>query len=79
VAQTTILGFHQDAAGDWVAELACGHRQHLRHRPPWEVRPWVTDPDARAARVGAPIACPLCDAEAAAVAPPPGPARESPR
>ena len=36
VATTTITGFHQDAAGDWVAELACGHAQHVRHRPPWQ-------------------------------------------
>jgi len=62
VARTTIAGFHQDEADDWVADLACGHRQHMRHRPPWTVRPWVTDAAARAARVGQPIDCPLCDA-----------------
>jgi hypothetical protein len=27
-----IVGFHQDTEGDWVAELDCGHRQHVRHR-----------------------------------------------
>ncbi len=58
--RTTIAAFHQDAAGEWVAELACGHRQHVRHRPPWQVRAWVQDPEARAARIGAPIDCPLC-------------------
>jgi predicted cupin superfamily sugar epimerase len=58
--RTTIAGFHQDEAGDWVADLACGHRQHMRHRPPWTVRAWVVDPDQRAARVGQPIDCPLC-------------------
>jgi len=61
VARTTIAGFHQDEADDWVADLACGHRQHMRHRPPWTVRAWVMDPAARAARVGQPIDCPLCD------------------
>lgn len=46
-----------------MAELACGHRQHLRHEPPWQVRAWVTDAAERAARIGAPIECPLCDRE----------------
>lgn len=26
-----IVGFHQDEGGDWVAELSCMHRQHVRH------------------------------------------------
>ncbi|MCB1185380.1 DUF3565 domain-containing protein, partial [bacterium] len=30
----TITGFIQDEAGDWIALLACGHRRHVRHRPP---------------------------------------------
>jgi hypothetical protein len=60
VPTTAISGFHQDAAGDWVAELACGHTQHMRHRPPWQNRPWVMTEAGRAAKVGAPIACPQC-------------------
>ncbi|HVT10186.1 MAG TPA: cupin domain-containing protein [Polyangia bacterium] len=60
--RTSIAGFRQDPAGDWIADLACGHRQHVRHRPPWQLRPWIDDPAARAARVGAPIDCPLCEA-----------------
>ena len=60
VATTTIHGFHQDAAGDWVADLACGHAQHLRHRPPWELRPWVANEADRARKLGAEIDCPLC-------------------
>lgn len=62
MARTTIAGFHQDEAGDWVADLACGHRQHVRHRPPWQVRPWAVDPTLRAARIGMAIECPSCDA-----------------
>src|SRR6185295_19319236 len=58
---TTITGFQQDEAGDWVAELACDHRQHMRHRPPWTVRAWVTTAEGRLAKLGAPIDCPLCD------------------
>ena len=61
MARTTIAGFHSDESGDWVAELACGHGQHVRHQPPWQERPWVLDPDQRGARVGASIDCPLCD------------------
>ena len=61
MAATTITGFHRDEAGDWVAELACGHGQHMRHRPPWQQRAWVLDPDQRAGRVGTAIDCPLCD------------------
>ena len=30
-----IIGFHQDEDGDGVAELGCGHTQHVRHNPPW--------------------------------------------
>jgi hypothetical protein len=63
VATTTIIGFHQDAESDWVAELACGHNQHVRHRPPWQQRPWVATAEGRAARLGQKIDCPLCDAD----------------
>ncbi len=57
----SILGFHPDSDGDWVAELSCYHTQHLRHRPPFQQRPWVLDPAGRASRVGSDIDCPLCD------------------
>lgn len=57
----TISGFRQDEAGDWVAELNCLHRQHVRHQPPFQDRAWVNDDAARQARVGTPIECPLCD------------------
>lgn len=36
-----ITGFHQDEAGDWVAELNCHHGQHVRNKPPFFNRPWV--------------------------------------
>lgn len=29
-----IVGFHQDQKGHWVADLECGHAQHVRHDPP---------------------------------------------
>lgn len=56
-----IVGFHQDEEGDWVAHLSCLHRQHVRHRPPFQDRPWVVEEETRNARVGSPIDCPLCD------------------
>ena len=59
---TTIAGFHADDAGDWVAELSCGHGQHMRHKPPWQVRPWVTTAEGREGKIAASIECPLCDA-----------------
>lgn len=60
MATTIISGFHRDPEGYWVAELACGHNQHMRHRPPMERRPWVESEVERAKKVGAPIDCPLC-------------------
>lgn len=55
------MSFHRDGQGDWVAQLECGHRQHVRHRPPFQVRPWVQDERGRASRLGLPLGCPLCD------------------
>lgn len=57
----TISGFHQDDAGDWVAELSCLHGQHVRHRPPFQDRPWVITEAGRQERLGTDIDCPLCD------------------
>src|SRR4051794_31829901 len=62
-AERSIVGFHRDERGDWVAELSCGHAQHIRHRPPFELRAWVLDDDARLNRVGTLRDCPLCDRE----------------
>jgi tellurite methyltransferase len=56
-----ITGFHPDEDGDWVAELVCGHNQHVWHRPPFQERSWVTTPAGRAARLGTALSCPLCD------------------
>lgn len=57
----TIAGYHPDEVGEWVAELSCGHNQHVRHDPPFHERPWVLDAAGRASRVGQPLECPLCD------------------
>jgi hypothetical protein len=59
--ERAIVGFHQDDRGDWVAELTCGHQRHIRHRPPFELRPWVLDTEARQERLGTMLDCGLCD------------------
>ena len=56
-----IVGFRQDDHGDWIAGLVCLHSQHVRHRPPFQPRPWVETPVGRAERVGTELDCPLCD------------------
>lgn len=55
-----IVGFHQDDSGDWVADLECGHTQHVRHIPPWQNRPWVVTAAGREARLGERLACVKC-------------------
>ena len=61
MAERTIVGFHRDEQGDWIAELECGHGQHLRHRPPWELRPWVMTAEGRREHMGKALRCRLCD------------------
>ena len=56
-----MTGFRRDDDGDWVAELSCLHSQHIRHQPPFWEAAWIEDDEARAERVGEPLACPLCD------------------
>jgi Protein of unknown function (DUF3565) len=56
-----IVGFHPDEHGDWVADLKCGHTQHVRHRPPWQQRPWVMTEEGRRSRLGVELECVNCD------------------
>jgi hypothetical protein len=56
-----IVDFHQDQAGDWVADLECGHTQHVRHHPPFELRPWVVTPEGRESKLGVKLDCKKCD------------------
>ena len=58
-----IAGFHLDDEGDWVADLECGHTQHVRHDPPWQVRPWVVTDEGRAGRIGTILNCRRCAEE----------------
>ncbi len=56
--QQRIVGFHQDEEGQWVAELECGHTQHVRHEPPWQVREWTQTEEGRRGRLGTCLDCP---------------------
>lgn len=68
--ERVIAGFHQDEEGHWVADLACGHTIHVRHDPPWQVRPWVLTAESRAARLGTTLPCRACgEGDAAAPTP----------
>jgi hypothetical protein len=58
-----IIAFHQDEEGHWVADLDCGHGQHVRHNPPWMNRPWVITPEGRRGRLGVILDCKKCDEE----------------
>lgn len=56
-----IVGYCRDTEGDWVAKLRCGHQQHVRHKPPWTVRPWVASAAGRESMLGFTLACPQCE------------------
>jgi len=50
--EQAITGYHLDDENDWVAELVCGHFQHVRHQPPFINRPWVVNEQGRTAMLG---------------------------
>lgn len=56
-----IIGYHKDLKGDWIAELDCGHTQHVRHNPPWTLRPWVITREGRNDKLGYELDCKKCD------------------
>jgi hypothetical protein len=58
-----IIAFHTDENDDWVADLDCGHGQHVRHDPPWQIRSWVVTEEGRRTRLGAELDCKKCDEE----------------
>jgi hypothetical protein len=61
VAPRRIVGLHLDDEQHWVAELECGHGQHVRHEPPWQVREWVLEAEGRRSRLGTMLDCRRCD------------------
>ena len=59
--QQAIIGFHLDDEQHWVADLACGHTQHVRHDPAWQNRPWVMTEQGRKEKLGVMLECKKCD------------------
>ena len=68
--QRRITGFRQDDERHWVAELECGHSQHVRHDPPWQVREWELAEATRREHLGTTLTCLLCDYDLGIVAGP---------
>ncbi|MZR63965.1 DUF3565 domain-containing protein [Alcanivorax sp. DP30] len=58
--QVIVNGFRQDEVGDWVMELSCGHRQHVRHHPPFINRPWVQTDEGRRQHLDMVVTCTQC-------------------
>ena len=56
-----IIGYHKDEENDWVAELKCGHFQHVRNNPPFINRPWVETVEGRRSMLGYELQCKKCD------------------
>lgn len=59
--QSAITGYHLDEENHWVAQLACGHNQHVRHQPPFFNRPWTQTEEGRETMLGLPLDCKKCD------------------
>ncbi|WP_333975854.1 DUF3565 domain-containing protein [Acinetobacter colistiniresistens] len=59
--QQAIVGFHLDEEAHWIADLACGHGQHVRHDPPWQNRPWVLTEQGRREKLGVKLECKRCE------------------
>jgi hypothetical protein len=57
----SIAGYHKDEEDDWVAELECGHNQHVRNNPPFVNRPWAASESGRESMVGYQLDCKKCD------------------
>lgn len=58
-----IVGYRvddEDGVGSWIALLACGHGQHIRHAPPFQEAEWVTSADGRLGKLGSRLTCVLC-------------------
>ena len=61
--QQAIIGFYLDDEQHYIAQLACGHNQHVRHNPPWQNRPWVMTKEGRQEKLGIKLECKLCEDE----------------
>lgn len=69
-AHQPITGYHLDDEEHWVAQLACGHNQHVRHDPPLVRREWVQSTEGRKSMLGFQLVCKKCMEDAPADARP---------
>ena len=60
IMQRTITSFGVDEPGEPMAQLDCGHAQHVRHEPPFRLRPWVLTAQGRASMLGTGLDCLRC-------------------
>ena len=44
-----------------MADLECGHTRHVRHDPPWTLRPWVMSEECRKQFIGHKLGCVKCE------------------
>lgn len=59
--QRQIVSFGLDDDSHRIAQLDCGHLQHVRHDPPLVSRPWVLSEEGRQTQMGALLDCVQCD------------------
>jgi hypothetical protein len=62
IPERRIVNFRRDDEDDWIAELECGHTQHVRHTPPWQERAWVLTAAGRNRHLGTRLPCRRCGA-----------------
>jgi hypothetical protein len=55
-----ITGYHLEHEGHWIAQLSCGHNQHVRHDPPMVKRDWVRSRHGRESMIGFYLHCLKC-------------------
>jgi hypothetical protein len=56
-----IVAYHKDEENHWVAELVCGHFQHVRNNPPGVNRSRVESKAGRDSMLGRELGCKKCD------------------
>lgn len=61
IMKQPIIGFHKAEAGDWVADLKCGHIQHEQHNTHWQLHPWVVTEEGRKSKLGIELNCKKCE------------------
>jgi Protein of unknown function (DUF3565) len=56
----TITGYFQDADGQWVATLSCGHSQHIQHAASRNNHAWFLTETGRDDKIGVLMVCKHC-------------------